>query len=189
MAELIKTENKTKAKVEYATFLSRSGAYFLDTVIVAGVALFVNAINIANFKSFLIYLPVAILSIFYKPFMESHYGATIGKMAFQLKVTDQNFNRIDFKQSLLRSIILIFPAILFVPIYYVAFNNPNLAEFSQITEFAQGLTLEYPIQSWISNLSFIILVVDIVVLVTDKTKTQRALHDRIGKTYVVFKRK
>lgn len=121
--------------------------------------------------------------------MESHYGATIGKMAFQLKVTDQNFNRIDFKQSILRSIILIFPAILFVPIYYVAFNNPNLAEFSQITKFAQGLTLEYPIQSWISNLSFIILVVDIVVLVTDKTKTQRALHDRIGKTYVVFKRK
>lgn len=115
MAELIKTENKTKAKVEYATFLSRSGAYFLDTVIVAGVALFVNAINIANFKSFLIYLPVAILSIFYKPFMESHYGATIGKMAFQLKVTDQNFKRIDFKQSILRSIILIFPAILLFP--------------------------------------------------------------------------
>jgi hypothetical protein len=90
---------------------------------------------------------------------------------------------------MLRSIILIFPAILFVPIYYLAFNNPNLAESSQIMEFAQGLALEYPIQSWISNLSFIIIVVDIIVLLTDKTKTQMSLHDRIGKTYVIFNRK
>jgi len=110
-------------------------------------------------------------------------------MTFKLKVTDQKFNRIDFKQALLRSIILIFPAILFVPIYYFAFNNSNLAEYSQIFEFAQGLAVEYPIQSWISNLSFVIIVIDIIVLLTDKTKTQRSLHDRIGKTYVLFDRK
>jgi uncharacterized RDD family membrane protein YckC len=189
MAEVINTENQTEKSVEYATFWSRAGAYILDGIIVAAVTLFINAINIANFKSFLIYLPVAIIAIFYKPFMESKYGATIGKMALQLKVTDQSFNKIDFKQSMLRSIILIFPAILFVPIYYLAFNNPNLAESSQIMEFAQGLALEYPIQSWISNLSFIIIVVDIIVLLTDKTKTQMSLHDRIGKTYVIFNRK
>ncbi len=189
MAEIKNAENQDDIQVEYATFWSRTGAYILDGIIVASFTLFINAINIANFKSFLIYLPVAIVAIFYKPFMESKYGATLGKMALKLKVTDQNFNQIDFKQSLLRSIILIFPAILFVPIYYLAFNNPNLAEYSQIFEFAQSLAIEYPIQSWISNLSFIIIVIDIIMLLTDKTKTQRSLHDRIGKTFVLFEQK
>jgi uncharacterized RDD family membrane protein YckC len=189
MAEIINTVNQTEKQVEYATFWSRAGAYILDGIIVGAFTFIINAINIANFKSFLIYLPIAIVAIFYKPFMESKYGATFGKMALKLKVTDQNYNQIDFKQSLLRSIILIFPAIFFVPIYYFAFNNPNLAEYSQIFDFAQGLAVEYPIQSWISNLSFLIIVIDIIVLLTDQTKTQRSLHDRIGKTYVLFDRK
>lgn len=186
MAEIISTENKTNEKVEYATFLSRAGAYILDVIIVGAFTIMINAINIANFKSFIIYLLVALVAIFYKPFMESNYGATFGKMTFKLKVTDHDYNQIDFQQSLLRSIILIFPAILFVPIYYLAFNNPNLANASEIMEFAQGLAVEYPIQSWISNLGFIIIVVDIVVLLTDQTKTKKSLHDRIGKTYVLF---
>ena len=189
MAEIINTVNQTEKQVEYATFWSRAGAYILDGIIVGAFTFIINAINIANFKSFLIYLPIAIVAIFYKPFMESKYGATFGKMALKLKVTDQNYNQFDFKQSLLRSIILIFPAIFFVPIYYFAFNNPNLTEYSQIFDFAQGLAVEYPIQSWISNLSFLINVIDIIVLLTDQTKTQRSLHDRIGKTYVLFDRK
>ncbi len=189
MAEIISTENQNVTEVEYATFWSRAGAYILDGIIIAAFTLFINAINIANFKSFLIYLPVAIIAIFYKPYMESKYGATYGKMILKIRVTNQSFNQIDFKQSLLRSIILIFPAILFIPIYYFAFNNPNLAESSQIMEFTQGLAVEYPIQSWISNLSFIIIIVDIIFLLTDDTKAQRSLHDRIGKTYVIFDRK
>ena len=188
MEEITRVENLIEKKVEYATFWSRAGAYILDGIIVAAVTLFINAINIANFKSFLIYLPVAIVAILYKPFMERKYGATFGKMAFKLEVTDQSFNQIDFKQSLLRSIILIFPAILFVPIYYLAFNNPNLVNSDQIFEFSKALTVEYPIQSWISNLSFLIIIIDIIVLLTDNTKTQRSLHDRIGKTYVIFDR-
>jgi len=181
--------NNSLEHVEYATFWSRAGAYIIDGVIVGSATIMINAINIANFKSFLIYLPMAIIAIFYKPFMESKYGATFGKMFLKLKVTDQNFNRISLSQSFLRSIILIFPAILFVPIYYLAFNNPNLIEATQLIEFAKGFAAEYPIQSWISNLSFLIILVDIIVLLTDKTKTQRSLHDRIAKTYVIFENK
>ena len=76
MAEIINAENSAKELVEYATFWTRAGAYILDTIIVSAFTLFVNAINIANFKSFLIYIPVALIAIFYKPFMESKYGAT-----------------------------------------------------------------------------------------------------------------
>ena len=189
MTEIRNEEERVEQEVEFARFWSRAGAYILDGIIVGAFTLMINAINIANFKSFLIYLPIGIIAIFYKPFMESKYGATFGKMALKLKVTDQNLKQIDFKQSLLRSIILIFPAILFVPIYYFAFNNPNLAGATQLFEFAQGLAIEYPIQSWISNLGFLIIVIDLIVLLTDQTKTQRTLHDRIAKTFVIFDRK
>ena len=116
---------------------------------------------------------------------EVHYG----KMAFKLKVTDSDFQKISFSNSLIRSSILIFPAILFVPIYYLAFNNSNISETNHIVEFAQALALEYPIQSWISNLSFLIIIIDIIVLLTDSTTTQRSLHDRIAKTHVIYDKK
>lgn len=39
---------------------------------------------------------------------------------------------------------------------------------------------------WINNLIFIILIIEIVVLLTDQTKTRRSLHDRIAKTFVTY---
>ncbi|HLW30896.1 MAG TPA: RDD family protein [Aequorivita sp.] len=189
MEELKNLENPTKIEVEFARFWSRVGAFILDGIIIGGLSLMVNAINIANFKSFFIYLAVAIISIFYKYFMESKYGATFGKMTLKLKVTDKNFSPIHFTQSLTRSIILIFPTILFVPIYYFAFDNPNPAGATHLFDFAQGMAFEYPIQSWISNLSFVIIVIDSIVLLTDPTTTQRSWHDRIAKSYVTVDRK
>jgi|26BtaG_2_1085354.scaffolds.fasta_scaffold00003_21 uncharacterized RDD family membrane protein YckC len=84
MVETLVSENEIQ--VEYATFWSRAGAYIIDGIIITIVSIVINAINIANFKSFLIYLPVAIIAILYKPFMESKYGATFGKMVLSLKV-------------------------------------------------------------------------------------------------------
>ncbi|EDM44093.1 membrane protein, RDD family [unidentified eubacterium SCB49] len=188
MSEIVNTNNDFEHQVEHATFMSRAGAYVLDSLLLSAVTVFINAINIANFKSFLLYIPIASIAIFYKPFMESKYGATLGKMAFKLKVINKEFNPIDLKQSFLRNIILIFPAILFVPIYYLAFNNPILSNTTGLIEFTQGLTIEYPIQGWISNLGFLVIVIDMIVLLTDSTKTNRSLHDRIGSTFVVFDR-
>ena len=109
-------------------------------------------------------------------------------MALKLKVTDQNFNRINFSTSFLRSLILILPSVFYIPFHYLAFNNPNLIETTQLIEFAKALALEYPMQNLIANLSFIIIVIDIIILLTDTTKTQRSLHDRIAKTYVIYDR-
>lgn len=64
MAEIINADNQNTKQVEYATFWSRAGAYILDGIIVGAFTLIINAINIANFKSFLIYLPIAVIAIF-----------------------------------------------------------------------------------------------------------------------------
>ena len=128
---------------------------------------------------------IAIIGILYKPLLEYYFGATIGKYALDLKVTNTNFNRMTLSQSFLRSSILYLPTVFFIPITYLAFNNPEILKINSITEYAQTVALNYPMQNYITNLMQLIIVVDIIFLLTDKTKTERALHDRIGKTYVI----
>jgi uncharacterized RDD family membrane protein YckC len=134
-------------------------------------------------------LLIAILGLLYKPLLEYYFGATIGKYALDLKVTDTNFNKMTLSQSFLRSSILILPSSLFIPIAYLAFNNPEIIKINSLMEYSQAVILNYPIQSYITNLMQLILVVEIIFLLTDKTKTERALHDRIGKTYVIKTKK
>jgi len=183
------TENLINEEVEYATFWNRAGAYILDAFFLILITGVINFINISNYKSFILYLPFALIGICYKPFMESYYGATIGKMVLKLKVTNKNFEKIDITTSILRSLILIFPAVMYVPIYYMAFNNPNLADLNGLMEFSKALSAEYSMLGIIGNLSMILIIADIIFLLTDSTKTQRSLHDRIANTYVISDKK
>ena len=125
------------------------------------------------------------IGILYKPLTEYYFGMTLGKYALDMKVTNLKFEKIDLKQSFLRSSILLIAPILFIPFQFLAFNNPELMSIESYFDFAKMLTIEYPIQKMISNLSFVILLVDFIFLLTDKEKLFRALHDRIGKTYVI----
>ncbi|GGZ94365.1 RDD family protein [Algibacter mikhailovii] len=182
-------EDMTVEQFRYTPFWTRAGAYLLDTIILSVVAITVNYVNISNFKSFLLYLPFAILAILYKPFLESYYGATIGKMIVKIKVTDKNFKKIDMTTSILRSSILVIPLIMYIPIYYLAFNNTSLYEINEFMEFSTAIATEYPMQGIIGNLSMIIIVADIIFLLSDSTKTKRSLHDRIANTYVIYDKK
>ena len=182
-------ENLTTEQVEYATFWKRVGAYLLDAIFLILIIGIINFINISNYKSFLLYLPFALIGICYKPFMESYYGATIGKMILKLKVTNENFEKIDMTTSILRSLILVFPAAMYVPIYYLAFNNPSLMDLNGFMEFSKAMTAEYSMLGIIGNLSLILIIADIIFLLIDQTKKQRSLHDRIADTYVINDKK
>lgn len=178
----------SEERFEFATFWSRVAAYLIDIILVGGFTALFNVINVANFKSFILYFIIATIAILYKPLMETYYGATLGKMTMKLKVTNFNFCSIDLKQSLIRSLIFIIPSLLYFPIYYLAFKNPELANANQIFIFSSGLLKEYPIQSWIGRLSFILITIDVIFLLTDSTKERKSFHDRLAKTYVIFDR-
>ena len=169
----------------FATFWERTGAYLLDGLIIGGISTIVNVVNIYGMKSFYIFLLMSSIGILYKPYMESKYGATFGKMIVKLRVTDTGFNGIDMKQSFLRSFILILPSILLIPFYYLAFENPAVMDANGFIEFATAMGQAYPMMSIVSNLSFVVLLAEIVVILTDNTNKQRSLHDRIAKTYVI----
>jgi uncharacterized RDD family membrane protein YckC len=174
-----------KENIEYGKFWIRTGAYVTDAVILMIIVLPVTYLNISEYKSFSLALIIAILAILYKPLLEYYYGATIGKYAFDLKVTDTNFNKMNLPQSFLRSSILIIPSLLFIPITYFSFNNPEIIKIDTFIEYGQAVALNYPIQYYITKLTQLVLVLEIIFLLTDKSKKERALHDRIGKTYVI----
>ncbi len=167
----------------FAKFWDRAGAYLIDMIIIGVFSFTLNYFNFSEFKSFLFYLPVAIIAILYKPFLESTYGSTFGKMLLNLEVVNENFERINFKRSFLRSLLLIFPAILFIPIYYLAFQDPLVLNAADSVHAIQA---NYPMIGLISNLSFFIILADLITLLISKKRMQ-SLHDIIAKTYVVKK--
>ncbi|MBO0321763.1 RDD family protein [Muricauda sp. CAU 1633] len=172
-------------EIIYGKFWDRVGAYLLDTLIVGFVTFGLNYANILHFKSFWFYLPIAAIGILYKPYMESYYGATLGKMALNLKVTDLEYNQIDFKKSLLRSLIVMVPGLIYIPVYYLAFNNPAVTETDGFMNFATAMTNAYPAARISTNLLSLVFITDIIVLLTESGKKQRSLKDFIANTYVV----
>ncbi len=189
MTEIIIEKTLSKENPNHVKFWTRAGAYLLDGIIIGVIITALNAVNIKLYKSFLIYLIFALVAILYKPVMESKYYATLGKMILNIKVTDQNYNKINFSTSFIRSLILILPSILYIPFYYFAFNNPDLESVNDFLVFAQRFVLEYPLVNLISYLSFLLFAVDTIVLLTDSSKSKLSLHDRIAKTYVVYDKK
>ncbi len=171
--------------IEYGKFWDRVGAYLLDSLLVGVVVFGLNYLNITQFKSFLFYLPVAIVGILYKPYMESYYGATLGKMALNLQVTDLNYNKIDFERSLLRSLIVITPSLIYIPLYYLAFNNPQITNINGFLEFSMALDAAYPTTRLIGHFFSLVYLTDLVVLITEGNNKQRSLKDFIAKTYVI----
>lgn len=174
-----------KENIEYGKFWIRTGAYLTDAIILMLITIPITYLNITEYKSFSLYLLIAIIGLLYKPLLEYYFGATVGKYALDLKVTNVNFDKMTLSQSFLRSSIIILPGILFIPISYLAFNNPDILKINSFMEYSQAVAFNYPMQKYVTNFMQLILVVEIIFLLTDKTKTERALHDRIGKTYVI----
>ncbi len=172
-------------EVQYAKFWDRFGAYIIDALLIGLISFGLNFLNFISLKSFYLYLPLALMAILYKPYMESRYQATLGKMALKLKVTDLNYERIDFEKSLLRSLIVIMPALLLIPVQYLAFDNPNLMAIEGFWAFTQGVSETYPKMGTFNSIFSLVFLVDLIMLLADSSKRQRSLKDRMAKTYVL----
>lgn len=171
--------------VQYADFWTRLGAYLLDAIILTPIAIGYNYLNFAVFKSFWTYFLFFFLISLYKPYFEYYYGATLGKMALKIKVTDYGFNKINFEQSLIRSLIFIIPSFLNLAPQYLAYNNSTLMASNSFWEFNTLISQTYPLASLLGCFTGILMIIDLVFLLADDTKKQRSLHDRIAKTYVI----
>lgn len=170
--------------IVFANFWDRVTAYIVDGFLLGGLSLYLNYINITNYKSFLFFLSISLISILYKPYMESTYGATLGKMFLKIKVVGENNQLIDIKKSFLRSLITILLPIIYIPVYYFAFQNPEILNSEGLLDFSLKVNINYPLLSPITSLFSILFFIDLIMLAVDSTY-KKSLKDFIAKTYVI----
>ena len=125
---------------------------------------------------------VSLLGIAYKPVMEIMYGASLGKMALKLKVTNLEFEKADVGQILLRNIFHIVPQLITLAFTVSLYMDPEFESVTGFMEFSL-LTQKYSMLQFANFASGALTIVDVIMLISDQQK--RTLHDRIGGTLVV----
>jgi uncharacterized RDD family membrane protein YckC len=125
---------------------------------------------------------VLFVGLIYKPIQEYNYGATIGKKFMKLMVVNKDYEKINLKEVLLRNIFDIVWRIFFFVITLIIYKSEGFLNISSNKEFVD-------FQKDIINLNpylllyLFIIIIEIVFILTDKKR--RALHDRIGNTFVI----
>lgn len=171
--------------ISYGSFWQRTWAYLIDSIVVLCINFPIIYYSITELKSFVFYLVAVLIGILYKPLMEYYFGFTLGKKALKLKVVTIDYESINLKQAFLRNSLQILPVLLYIPIYYLAFNDSYLMSIDSYIDFAVQFEEYYPFEKYISTLSFLLLLSEIIFLLSDNKRMRRALHDRFAKTLVV----
>jgi len=166
-----------------ASIRDRGIAFLLDRLFVLPFSL--GAIYVLIYlKSLPLVLACIVAEAAYKPALEAVYGYTLGKKVMKIKVVSQlTGGQITWNQSFLRFTpwALAAYAAIFVMIRY--FQTPGALELETIEEF-----LEFRVKHPLSN-SFLIGMINSLwifsVMWVFSDPQRRALHDRLGKTWVV----
>ena len=167
----------------YVGFWPRFGALLIDGIILVTVAYFLR-LSLAELKNNPVLLIVtAIVPLFYNLFLEYKYGATLGKMLLKIKIVNYELQPPTISNVVLRNII-------YIGLQFVSFGIDLNSYFKlqssdpvDFTGFTSYFTPEVIIGLIYAACVFVIYIVELVFLLNDEKC--RALHDRIGKTYVV----
>ncbi len=126
----------------------------------------------------------------YTTFFHYRFGATLGKLATGIKVTQPDGSPITLGQAFLRSIVEIAFAVTYIALDFQAFSRMNTSEFIALPQ-QYGIRSDYIYSytpNWyelISLIYFLWIISELIVLLFNKRK--RALHDLIAGTVVIDK--
>jgi uncharacterized RDD family membrane protein YckC len=169
---------------QFVGFWQRVGARFVDSIIVR-VVVYILGLFINSSGSMIIYAVVSVIPLLYHPVLEYKFGASLGKMLLRIKVVNYDMQNLTIANVVLRNILYVglqLIAVGFTLFYVYSFQSEENSIITGIvSSFSEGI-------SWsvFYGLAMIALVIaEIVCMLTDSKF--RALHDRIGKTYVVKK--
>jgi len=109
----LNNENIDINKLELASNKSRLKAFVIDDLLITFITILLLWDNIQNAKGDLeavamimnsAFIQIVIIKVIYQSYFIWYYGATLGKMAVKIRVIDfENFGKISFAQSVLRS--------------------------------------------------------------------------------------
>jgi len=128
-------------------------------------------------------LILMIPGLIYKPFMESYYGATLGKMALGLKVIDEHGEKLDLKSAYIRFIPFLAASVVGLMNSYRLFSLPEFKTMTSMLEMGQ-LQQQNPIRSiaMITN-----LFIPVSCIVAAFAYRKRALHDMMARSFCIYK--
>jgi uncharacterized RDD family membrane protein YckC len=165
-----------------AGFWIRVGASIIDRLIFIPIGI-LSFWNTCSLKSIVVLVLISLSGFVYKPFMESFFGATLGKMSCKIKVIDENGNKL----SLFNAYIRFFPFLLLAGIglasQLILFSSPQFESIKSWTELGQAqqgnfmVVISYPV-------SALVLIDCIMVAFTFR---KRALHDMMAESFCVYK--
>ncbi len=171
----------TNEAVRYAGFLPRLAALIIDGIVLAPLTLGVMWLNIATWKSPVVFILASLISLAYKPAMESLYGATVGKMALDLRVVNLEHGRADIRAVLLRNVFHIGQSLMTFFLSLTVFTSQAIESVSGYLEFS--IASQSSLSTIVNLVTFVIVIIDLVVMLSDQRN--RSWHDKIGGTYVV----
>ena len=165
-----------------AGFWIRVGANIIDSLIFLPIII-LSVWNTYSLKSTVVLILASLPGLIYKPFMESYFGATLGKMSCKIKVIDDNGKKL----SLLNAYIRFFPFLLSAGValagQLILFSSPEFQSATtmmEIGEAQQGsflVVISYPVN--------ILILIDCIVVAF--TFRKRALHDMMAESFCVYK--
>jgi uncharacterized RDD family membrane protein YckC len=86
--DFIRPNVENQNDITYGGFWIRTGALFVDGIIIGVLVLSLMYFNATQWKSVPVLILLSFMSVAYKPFCEFKYGATVGKMACNLGVVN-----------------------------------------------------------------------------------------------------
>lgn len=167
---------------KYAGFWVRVGASILDSLILIPV-IGLNLYNFYILKNYELQIILLIISTAYKPFMEFKYGATLGKMAVNIKVVNTSFESLTLSQAIIRYIPWLINQLVTLGSMVILFKNSDFLISKNISEIARLQDeLISPVFNYIG--SIILLISGISVAFSDK---KQGMHDKMAQTYCIYK--
>jgi len=178
---LIEDNHGFKEEIEYAGFWIRVGAAIIDTFVFIPIII-IGFYNLFSVKSIFLLFILTLCQNLYKPLMEWRYGATLGKMACNIKVVNQDMKPISIDQSFGRFIPWVISAVITLissTNMYLSSNFQYLDSFSKLSEFSQdGSSI-----NTISTVYSFLFLIMVCCVAFDSRK--RGLHDMIAKTFCI----
>lgn len=165
----------------YGSFKDRVLASLIDGLILLPLSVF-DWFNKSDWKSQILLTTVFLVGLIYKPLLEFKYGATIGKKLMKLVVVNRDHQKVNWIEVLIRNIFDITSRIFFFGATLMTYRSEGFINVTSNQEFVNFQKTIINLNPFLIFFSLITLI-EVVFILSDKQK--RALHDRMGATFVI----
>ena len=165
-----------------AGFWIRVGAQIVDFLVFIPITV-LSIWNLYSFKSTVALVLINMPALLYKPFMESYFGATFGKMACGIKVIDNNGKKLSLFGAYVRYFPFLISAGVSLAGQLIVFSSEPFQWATSMAEIGQAQ--QENSLSLLSTIVSVLLLIECIVAAF--TFRKRALHDMLAESFCVYK--